>query len=67
LAIAVTAIMAGVLRHVRNVTDATVPGRWSANLPLVIAALVGLMAALYTVDRASGSMGNIISALRKQA
>ena len=52
VSLAVVCILGGVFRHVCRLTDATQLGIWLSNLP-------------YTVNRASGSVSEIISSLRK--
>lgn len=61
LAIAVTFILFGVFRQVCAITDPALLRQWPGSLPLIIAALVGLIIAPYTVNRVSGSITSIVS------
>ena len=67
LAIAVVVFLGGVFRHICRLTDATQLGLFLSNLPLIIGALIGLMAAPYTINKASGSVSDIIGSLKRGA
>lgn len=65
LSLAVIVFLGGVLRHVCRLTDTVALGLYLTNLPIIVASLVALMSAPYAINRASGSVSEIISSLRK--
>lgn len=65
LAMATVGILIGVFRHVCLIKDTTALGMWLANIPMIIAALVGLISAPYLINRGSASITDIFTAFKK--
>ncbi len=65
LGFVVVAVIMGLLYHICHLKDNVALGLWLPNLPLIITALVGLMAAPYTINRGTATITDILSSMRR--
>jgi hypothetical protein len=59
------AIIWRIVAHVLRLTDIALVGVWLANLPLLIAALMGLIALPYTVNKGTATLSDIAGLFRR--
>ena len=59
------AILWRIVAHVLQLTDIALVGVWLANLPLLIAALCGLIALPYTVNKGTSTLSDIAGLSKK--
>lgn len=66
LSVVCSAILIKIIWHVVYLTDLALLSAWLGGLPMIMAGLVALITAPYTVNKASASISDIISSFRKQ-
>lgn len=59
----VSALLWLIVRHLLTVTDVAILGVWLSSLPYLIVALIALIAAPYTVNKAGGTLSEIMQAI----
>jgi hypothetical protein len=57
-------ILVTVVRHIVAITDLAALALWLSHFPMIVAALVAFVAMPYTINKASGTISDVITALR---
>lgn len=65
LSLVVSGILCGLFYHLARVTDLAQLSLWLASTPILIASLIALMVAPYTINRFAGNVTDMVAAGKK--
>lgn len=66
LSLAVIAIVSGVFWHICHLKDNAALGLWLSALPMMIASLIALMSAPYTINRSSTALTQVVDSISRR-
>lgn len=65
LSLVVAGILCGLFYHLAHVQDLPQLSLWLASMPIMIASLIALMVAPYTINRVANNVNSLVSAAKK--